>query len=508
MTVESGAYRFPNVPIGVYSLTFEISGFQRVIRENVRIATGFAAEINAKLEVSSVQETVTVSAASPVVDTRSTIQGQTFTREMLESIPTARDPWVVLEQTPGVIMNQQNVGGNKSGQQSTFIAHGTGNNEVWNVDGGNITDMAASSSSLYFDFDAFEEIQIQTGGSDASVQSSGVSINLVTRSGGNTLRGSSRFYVVDNNFQGDNINAELEAQGAGFGNPVKNIKDYGFELGGPIVRNKAWFWGSAGFNDIQVGVIGFTNPGGDPNDPDDLFTDLTKLKTYNAKLQYQWAPSNKSTFLYFFNDKIRNARGASPTSPPETTFRQAAPVSNFKASHQWIREQPADDGVPGLCDAERRLQAEVPRGRARVGPGGDRHVHRQQLAVEPVQRQPAAAGRAARRRQLLPVERARRRSRHQVRRRLSRHPVRILERSRRRGDGALHQRSGSHRRAGATHADRGHALSQQQHRDGAVADLRLHPGLVHAAAASPSTAACASTTRTTRRSTRACRPTR
>ena len=336
VTVESGAYRFPNIPLGLYSVTFEIPGFQRVIRENVRIATGFVAEINARLEVSTVQETVTVNAASPVVDTRSTIQGQTFTREMLESIPTARDPWVVLEQTPGVIMNQQNVGGNKSGQQSTFIAHGTGNNEVWNVDGGNITDMAASSSSLYFDFDAFEEIQIQTGGSDASVQSSGVSINLVTRSGGNQLRGSSRFYVVDNNFQGDNINAELEAQGAGSGNPVKNIKDYGFEIGGPIIKNKAWFWGSAGFNDIEVGVIGFTNPGGDPNNPDDLFTDLTRLKTYNAKLNYQWAPSNKSTFLYFFNDKIRNARGAGPTNPPETTFRQTAPVSNFKASHQWI----------------------------------------------------------------------------------------------------------------------------------------------------------------------------
>jgi len=335
-SLDSGAYRFPGIPVGLYTVTFEIPGFNRLVRENVRIETGFNAEINARLDVSSVQETVTVSAAGPVVDTRSTTTGQTFNREMLERIPSARDPWVVLEQTPGIIMNQQNVGGNKSGQQSTFIAHGTGNNEVWNVDGGNITDMASSSSSLYFDFDAFEEIQVQTGGSDASVQSSGVSVNLVTRSGGNTLRGSSRFYVVDNNLQGDNITPELKAQGAGSGNPIKNIKDYGFEVGGPILRNKLWYWGSAGLNDIAVGVVGFTNPGGDPENPDDLFTDVTNLTTYNAKLQYQWAPSNKSTFLYFFNDKVRNARGASPTSPPETTFRQTAPVHNFKGSHQWI----------------------------------------------------------------------------------------------------------------------------------------------------------------------------
>lgn len=336
VSLDSGGYRFPNIPIGLYTVTFELPGFKRFVRENVRVETGFTAEINARLDVSTVEETVTVSAAGPIVDTRSTTTGQTFNREMLERIPSARDPWVVLEQTPGILMNQQNVGGNKSGQQSTFIAHGTGNNEVWNVDGGNITDMASSSSSLYFDFDAFEEIQVQTGGSDASVQSSGVSINLVTRSGGNTVRGSSRFYVVDNNLQASNINDALRAQGAGFGNPIKNIKDYGAEVGGPLVRNKLWYWGSAGFNDIEVGVVGFTVPGGDPNNRDDLFTDLTKLKTYNFKPQMQWNRSNKTTFLYFFNDKVRNAREASPTRPPETTYRQVAPVHNFKLSHQWI----------------------------------------------------------------------------------------------------------------------------------------------------------------------------
>jgi hypothetical protein len=336
VSLESGAYRFPSIPIGLYSVTFELAGFKRFVRENVRVETGFNAEINARLDVSTVEETVTVSAASPVVDTRSTTTGQVFNQEMLQRIPSARDPWVVLEQTPGIIMNQQNVGGNKSGQQSTFIAHGTGNNEVWNVDGGNVTDMAASASSLYFDFDAFEEIQVQTGGSDASVQSSGVSVNLITKSGGNTLRGTGRLYVVDNNLQGDNITPELQEQGAGSGNPIKNIKDYGFDIGGPIVRNKAWFWGAAGLNDIAVGVVGFTNPGGDPNNPDDLFSDITNLKTYNAKLQYQWDRTNKSTFLYFFNDKVRNARGAAPNMPPETTFRQTAPVHNIKASHQWI----------------------------------------------------------------------------------------------------------------------------------------------------------------------------
>jgi hypothetical protein len=336
VTVESGAYRFPNIPIGTYTVTFELGGFSRFVRENVRIETGFNAEINATLNVSPVQETVTVSGATPVIDTRSTTTGQTFTREMLERIPSARDPWVMMEQTPGIIMSSQNVGGNQSGQQNTFIAHGTGNNEVWNLDGGNITDQPSSSSSMYYDFDAFEEIQIQTGGSDASVQSSGVSINLVTKNGGNTFRGSGRLFVVDDNFQGSNISDELREQGAGSGNPVRNIRDYGAEIGGPIVKNRAWFWQSAGYQDIRVGVIGFVRPGGDPNNLDDLVEDLTKLTTYNSKVQYQWAQGQKSSFLFNYNDKSRNARGAGPFNPPETTFRQIAPQHLYKFSHQWI----------------------------------------------------------------------------------------------------------------------------------------------------------------------------
>ncbi len=336
VTVESGAYRFPNIPIGTFTITFELANFSRFVRENIRVETGFNAEINAQLKVSAVQETITVSGSAPVVDTRSTTTGQTFTREMLERIPSARDPWVMMEQTPGIIMSGQNVGGNQSGQQNTFIAHGTGNNEVWNLDGGNVTDQPSSSSSMYYDFDSFEEIQIQTGGSDASVQSSGVSINLVTRSGGNTFRGSSRFYVVDDNLQDANISPELRAQGAGSGNPIRNIRDYGAEVGGPIRKNRAWFWGAAGYQDIRVGVVGFVRPGGDPNNLDDLVEDLTKLTTYHGKGQYQWAQPHKSTFLFNYNDKSRNARGAGPFNPPETTFRQIAPQHLYKGSHQWI----------------------------------------------------------------------------------------------------------------------------------------------------------------------------
>ena len=339
ITTETGAYSFPRLPVGTYSIRFELAGFRQMVQEGIQIQSGFSAQINAKLELSTVQEAITVSAASPVVDTKQTTTGATFTAEALQGVPTARDPWVLLEQTPGVVMSQQNVGGNKSGQQSTFTVHGTQQgNSIWNVDGVTITDMAATgSSSVYFDFDSFQEISFTTGGADASVQTGGVNLNFITRSGGNALRGSGRYFVSDNNYQSDNITDELRAQGAGSGNPLKNIRDYGMEVGGPIIKNKVWFWGAYGKQDIEVGVIGFLKPGAtDGTNPDNLETDLSVLENYNFKVNAQPWRTQRFSFLYNFSDKIRNARGAGPLNPPETTFRQSGPTPIYKVGHQWV----------------------------------------------------------------------------------------------------------------------------------------------------------------------------
>jgi hypothetical protein len=359
ITTETGAYSFPRLPVGTYSVRFELAGFRQLMQEGVRIQSGFSAQINAKLELSSISEILTVSAASPVVDTKQTTTGATFTTEVLQGIPTARDPWVLLEQTPGVVMNQQNVGGNKSGQQSAFTVHGTQQgNSIWNVDGVTITDMAATgSSSVYFDFDSFQEISFTTGGADASVQTGGVNLNFITRSGGNSLRGSGRYFASDNNYQSKNVTDELRAQGAGSGNPLKNIQDYGLEIGGPILKNKAWFWGAYGKQDIEVGVIGFLKRGAtDATNPDNLETDLTVLENYNIKLNAQPWRSQRLSFLYTFSDKIRNARGAGPLNPPETTFRQSGPTPIWKVGHQWVvSDRLLFDTTYGFVDGGFRL---------------------------------------------------------------------------------------------------------------------------------------------------------
>ncbi|HWI18120.1 MAG TPA: TonB-dependent receptor, partial [Vicinamibacterales bacterium] len=335
---SSGAYRFPNLGVGVYTVTFELTGFKRVMRTDVRIQAGFNAEVNARLELSSVEETVTVTGESPIIDVRSNTLGTNFGKELLEAIPSARDPWVILEQTPGMVMSVQNVGGNISGQQASFGAHGSTSNQQWNLDGATITDMAAGSSPTYFDFDSFEEIQITTAGGDASQEASGVAINFVTKGGGNTFKGSARLFDANKRFQSDNAPAEVIAQGGGAGNPLKDVIEYGTEVGGPIVKDRAWFWGGVSRQSIKVGVLGFLKAGAPAGstEADDLETDETILNNQNLKLNYGWTSRHKTTFLYSRGDKVRNARGASSTTRIEATNRQTGPTNYYKGEHQWV----------------------------------------------------------------------------------------------------------------------------------------------------------------------------
>ena len=116
VTSENGTYQFPSVPIGTFTVTFELASFKKAQRPNVVITTGFNAGVDQKLEIGSMTEEVTISAASPVVDTKKTATGATFSADILEKIPTARDPWQIINMTPGVQAGL-NVGGSSSGQQ-------------------------------------------------------------------------------------------------------------------------------------------------------------------------------------------------------------------------------------------------------------------------------------------------------------------------------------------------------------------------------------------------------
>src|SRR5437764_852546 len=245
VTGATGTFNFPRIEIGTYAVKFELAGFKTVVNQGIVVTVGFSAQVNTELGVSTVQETITVTGESPIVDTRATGTKQTFTNELLQSIPSARDPWVILQQTAGIAMDRENIGGNMSGQQSNYASRGAGTfNNKWSLDGVDITDMAATGGSAsYYDFDAFEEMTITTGGVNVTQQTGGVGINLVTKSGSDRFRGSSRYYATDDKLESNNVDDALRRQGATSGNPIQNIQDYGVEAGGPLKRGKAWIWG-------------------------------------------------------------------------------------------------------------------------------------------------------------------------------------------------------------------------------------------------------------------------
>lgn len=334
---ETGTYRFPQIPIGTYSVKFELGGFRTVLHENVRIEIGFNAQINAAMDIASLTENIAVVGESPIVDLHDMGKGSRFNLEALQSIPSARDPWVIIEQSAGVAMDRQNVGGSASGQQSNFVARGAAmSQQKWNLDGVDITDMSATGGSPnYFDFDAFEEIQISTGGNDVTMQSPGVAVNMVTKSGTDTVRASGRYFITDEKLESQNVTDALRLQGASTGNPIQNIKDYGIEAGGPIAKGRAWFWGSYGKQNVNVGINGFFEPSANcqamkanplayslDQISTCLSTDNTLLNNYNAKFSTQLTKDNQFSMYFNAAEKVRNARDASDLRPIETTYRQ------------------------------------------------------------------------------------------------------------------------------------------------------------------------------------------
>lgn len=337
VTNAQGQVRFLGLaPGGGYQLTAELEGFSTIEYPNIAVGVGKNASI--QLQVSAaVEETITVTSESPLLDERKVSTGTTITSVELEKIPTARDPWVILQSVPGVLVDRVNVGGNESGQQSNFVGNGSGRASAsWSVDGVTITDPAARGASpTYYNFDAFEEMAISTGGSDISALTGGVQLNLVTKRGTNSWKVSGRYLVTDESWQSSSdINGQLAAAGPWNGgnaqapfqtDSTESVDDYGIDFGGPVVKDRLWIWGTYGIQDIKAFKIG------NPPVPDD-----TELESYAAKLNAQLSSNNSGILFYHYGDKVKNGRGAGRTRPRLTTWNQVGPTDIYKLEDTHI----------------------------------------------------------------------------------------------------------------------------------------------------------------------------
>ena len=193
VTSETGNYRFPAIPPGEYELTFELAGFNSLKRAGIQISLGFTANINVELALATLQETVTVSGASPIIDTTATRTVQNFKLEQLQSIPNGRDMWALLAVTPAVQMGRIDVGGNRAGTQTGYTAYGMNGQVRVLIEGINTTE-GTGGAGFYFDYSSLEEVFLGTTGQSAEMPNPGVQSQFIAKSGGNQFNGE---YYLD-----------------------------------------------------------------------------------------------------------------------------------------------------------------------------------------------------------------------------------------------------------------------------------------------------------------------
>ncbi|HEX7798389.1 MAG TPA: TonB-dependent receptor, partial [Vicinamibacterales bacterium] len=263
LTSVTGTYEFSGLAIGVYTIKFELAGFGTQVREGLQLQAGFNAQVNVELQVASLAENVIVTGVNPIVDVRSTTQGTRFNVEELQAIPSARDVFQVLTQTPGIAGDRQNVGGTHNGQQIGMFSRGAGDGQGrWFVDGVDRNDIA-NGRPFVIDFNSVDEVQVSTGGADVTMQTPGVLVNVVTKGGSDTVRGSTWFLRTDRALGSTNVTDTLRAQGANSGNPLDYTNDYGGQLGGPIKKGRAWYWATYGMQNVRLGVLNYYKPSAD-----------------------------------------------------------------------------------------------------------------------------------------------------------------------------------------------------------------------------------------------------
>ncbi len=334
-TDASGAFRFVALDPGEYDVAAELDGFGGLEYPNVVIRLGRNTDLPLTL-TAAVEETITVTSESPLLDERQITAGTNVSQIELEKIPTARDPWAILTQTPGVLVDRINVAGSESGQQSVFRAQGVASQQnTFQLDGTEITDMRATGASpTYYDFDQFAEMSFTTGGSDVTKATSGVAVNLVTKRGTNEFRGSARFYNTQATgyFGGllegsePNIDSQLyqsNGQTELPGARVRKIEDFGFEAGGAAVTDRLWLWGSWGQQDI-----GQNNATGTADD--------TLLENTVIKVNGQLSNENSMVASYNNGDKLKFGRGGGTSRPPQTTWNQRGPSAQYRLSDQHV----------------------------------------------------------------------------------------------------------------------------------------------------------------------------
>lgn len=311
---QAGVFRFPGLSPGVYELSFIVRGLETYVRKGIVVSAGKTVSLDFDLPLRAAGEAVVVEGRAPVIDRFKTVGVTTLDSEFLESIPAERELNIYFNMAPGVTGN---------------VAHGSSTREnSYNLDGVNLGDPATGTQLVAFGLDVMEEISVQSGGLPAEFGSvKGAVINVITKSGGNNFRGSASMYYNHEKLQSDNT--------AGTGVEGTSGKHYQYEpafsIGGPLIRDKLWFFASLGFRQSSEYENGY--PADDPENP----IPIKEFQPYPyVKLTYQPNQANKFVFSYNFSDRRLDHRFAAWDTTESATAIQTSPTHVFNL--HWTRQ--------------------------------------------------------------------------------------------------------------------------------------------------------------------------
>ncbi|MEQ1907915.1 MAG: carboxypeptidase regulatory-like domain-containing protein [Vicinamibacterales bacterium] len=318
-TDGSGQYRFVDLRPGTYSVTFTLPGFNSVKRDGIELAGSFVANVNADMRVGGIEETITVTGESPTVDIQSSRSQQTIDSKTIAATPSGNRYQNLLALVPGVVVGgTQDVGGTRGDAPTDVAIHGGSINDGrLRIDGGNVAVFAKSGghdNMFVVDSVNAQEVVVSTSGGLGEAETAGVGINVIPREGGNNFSGQLFTTGTSSSLQSANLTDDLKARGLPTANSVKKLWDVSAGLGGPIVKNKVWFFATGRYNGFRNNVAGVFinknayNPNAWTYDPDPsqpLATDGTwRMAAVRATVQA--TPRNK--FILYWDEQYQCAR--------------------------------------------------------------------------------------------------------------------------------------------------------------------------------------------------------
>lgn len=332
VTDGQGLYQVIDLRPGVYSVTFTLPGFQSVKREGIELTSSFTATVNADMQVSSVSETVTVSGAAPTVDVQNALVQTVMTRQLLDAIPTGRSYQSIAQMTPGVVLDRADQAGSEAFFSTNLHVHGSmTRDQSIQLDGMDTTDGEADGrfQGMYRDDGDNEEVAYSTSAISAETSKGGVRINMIGREGGNAFKGNLFTAYVPGGLQNSNYSDELRAAGLATPNAMKRIFDFNPTLGGPLMRDRLWFFSSFRVWGVDKYAAGAFNPDGS------RALDDAQHVSASTRLTSQLSPRNKLMAYYArMVQRTLYHRFIGPTVTPEASSLQTTPIG-YSAQLKW-----------------------------------------------------------------------------------------------------------------------------------------------------------------------------